>query len=88
MTVQKESHNHEDTDVSHSASYVDESSSTKDVERQSHDASHTDGTAEKTVLEDPDIVNWGEDDPENPLNWSASKKIGVVSVVAFITMLS
>ncbi|KAL5400135.1 hypothetical protein PMIN03_000327 [Paraphaeosphaeria minitans] len=43
---------------------------------------------EKPVLEDPNIVNWEKDAPDNPMNWPSSKKIGVVAVVAFITMLS
>jgi hypothetical protein len=85
---QKETHHRDRTDASRTASYMDESSFTKDPERQSDDTGEANNMAEKTALEDPNIVNWGEDDPENPLNWSTAKKMGVVSVVAFITMLS
>jgi hypothetical protein len=54
-----------------------------DVERQSGDQSGS-----TTASKDPNIVGWEVDDPENPLNWHTWKKVGVVVVVAFITMLS
>lgn len=40
----------------------------------------------------PDDLNavwWdGEDDPENPYNWTAAKKWSVVAVLAFLTLLT
>lgn len=38
---------------------------------------------------DANVVHWyGEDDPENPLNWSTAKKIIILGNVSFITFLS
>lgn len=35
------------------------------------------------------IVDWdGENDPENPLNWSKSKRISQVVLVSAITMIT
>jgi len=65
---------------------TEEAPSTIDAEKQDI-TDH--GTVDESILKDHNIVNWdGADDIENPLNWSSSKKIGVISVVAFITMLS
>ncbi|KAL5466544.1 hypothetical protein PMIN06_000142 [Paraphaeosphaeria minitans] len=74
-------------DPSHGASHTEGTSFTKDVELQSNNDGESDAM-EKPVLEDPNIVNWEKDAPDNPMNWPSSKKIGVVAVVAFITMLS
>lgn len=39
--------------------------------------------------QDPHIVFWdGPDDPQNPMNWSANKKWGTVTVVSCITFLT
>ncbi|MCJ1314537.1 hypothetical protein MMC25_008219 [Agyrium rufum] len=62
-----------------------------DVESQSHRGEDTPDTTinEKVVIQDPNVVDWnGPEDPENPMNWSASKKITAVGIVSLITMLS
>ncbi|KAJ4288985.1 hypothetical protein N0V90_011327 [Kalmusia sp. IMI 367209] len=69
-------------------SFTDEKAFTQDVERQPIPDNDATVSADKTEPRDPNIVDWEVDDPENPLNWSSWKKIGVVAVVAFITMLS
>lgn len=39
--------------------------------------------------EDPNVVDFdGPDDPQNPLNWKASKKWGMVTLVSAITFLT
>ncbi|KAJ5247128.1 MFS transporter cpaT [Penicillium chermesinum] len=39
--------------------------------------------------QDPNIVDWdGPDDPENPLNWSKSKKLKATVSIALITLLT
>ncbi|CAI6338875.1 unnamed protein product [Periconia digitata] len=39
--------------------------------------------------DDPNVVFWdGIDDPENPMNWSALKKWGTVSIVSLLTFLT
>ncbi len=62
----------------------------RDVENQSaHDSNRLDIATQEKAPKDPNIVNWdGPDDPENPLNWSSSKKFGPISMVSLITMLS
>ncbi len=38
--------------------------------------------------EDPDVVSWdGSDDPENPVNWTAGKAWGHVTIVSLLTFL-
>ncbi|KAK4943292.1 hypothetical protein LTR10_017135 [Elasticomyces elasticus] len=52
---------------------------------------HEDGDVAVTVevTTDPNVINWnGPDDPENPLNWPASKKwtnIAFLSAITFLT---
>lgn len=49
-----------------------------------------DQTEETTLEHDPNIVNWDENDPENPYNWTAKKKwlnIGILSTITFLTPL-
>lgn len=88
MTFEKDS-SIQDVETSRKTSHVDETTlNMDDVERQTRDRRDEDGKEGKEESDDPNIVNWHKDDPENPLNWRSSKKIGVVSVVAFITMLS
>ena len=78
----------QDAETSRNTSHVDEATLTQDVERQLKDARDLEDAPEKAALEDPNVVTWDVDDPENPMNWHTWKKIGVVAVVAFITMLS
>ncbi|KAF5615111.1 hypothetical protein F52700_13571 [Fusarium sp. NRRL 52700] len=35
---------------------------------------------------DPNVVDWQENDPENPLNWPAYKAVGHVVIVSFMTL--
>ena len=38
---------------------------------------------------DPDIVDWdGPDDPENPLNWPASRKWGLIAILGAVTLVT
>ncbi|KAJ4301187.1 hypothetical protein N0V90_003278 [Kalmusia sp. IMI 367209] len=38
---------------------------------------------------DPDIVDWdGPDDPENPLNWPASRKWGLIACLGMVTLVT
>ncbi|KAF2266391.1 MFS general substrate transporter [Lojkania enalia] len=44
---------------------------------------------EATGQNDPDVVDWdGPDDPENPLNWPASKKWGNIAVLSAVTLIT
>ena len=44
--------------------------------------------AEAEVV-DPNIVDWdGPDDPENPMNWPASRKWKLISVLALVTLVT
>lgn len=87
MAAQSGDCNQDDNETSRTASHADESPFIKDIEHQSKDAGEPD-IAENLAPENPNIVDWEKDDPENPMNWPTSKKVGVVAVVAFITMLS
>ncbi len=41
-----------------------------------------------TTIREPSIVDWeGQDDPENPLNWSFSKKATGICIVSAITFV-
>lgn len=72
-----------------STSYMDDKATEEqDLERQSTNGKNGNAEAESPEPKDPNIVSWAVDDPENPMNWPARKKVGVVVVVAFITMLS
>ncbi|OAG01087.1 putative MFS multidrug transporter, partial [Paraphaeosphaeria sporulosa] len=88
MATQTEAQNQDNTETSRTASHTDEMSFIKDAERQSNKGGEWEDAVEKPVPEDPNVVNWEKDDPNKPMNWPSSKKIGVVAVVAFITMLS
>jgi hypothetical protein len=38
---------------------------------------------------DPDIVDWdGPDDPENPLNWTAGRKWGLIACLGAVTLVT
>lgn len=46
---------------------------------------------ESAVEHDPNVVDWDENDPDNPYNWPAKKKwlnIGVLAAVTFLTPLA
>lgn len=62
----------------------------KDIERDAGSGSIT--SVDEPELEpetDPDIVDFdGPDDPENPMNWKASKKWGMVALISAITFLT
>lgn len=61
----------------------------EDVEKQDT-FDREDQVASKTrSSHDPNVVDWdGPDDPENPMNWPASKKIANIGLVSLITFLS
>jgi hypothetical protein len=62
----------------------------KDVEKGEREGSvSTKEEIEEVVEDDPNIVFWdGPDDPQNPMNWPASKKWGTVTLVSAITFLT
>lgn len=71
-----------------SISSADTQTLTHDMERQPVEADAT-KAKEEIDAQDPSIVDWdGENDPENPLNWSTSKKFPLMAVISYITMLS
>ena len=69
----------------------DDSAYSHDVEKHSdlNNSAPDIVTHDKEALQDPNIVDWdGPDDPENPLNWASSKKLGAMTIVSLVTMLS
>jgi hypothetical protein len=57
-----------------------------DVERDVERASRTSTPAEK---DQNLLVGWdGDKDPENPLNWPASRKWVTISILSFITLIT
>lgn len=89
MAHEKATSLYDDKEASSSTTNTNDATFSNDVERQSGDQG--DGTSHlptEAAPKDPNIVGWEVDDPENPLNWNSWKKVGVVVVVAFITMLS
>lgn len=47
------------------------------------------GDAAPEADRDPNIVDWdGPDDPENPLNWPASRKWGLIAILAMVTLVT
>ncbi|KAI9732210.1 MAG: hypothetical protein M1834_004307 [Cirrosporium novae-zelandiae] len=65
---------------------------TEDLERVSSGPAAADLTSKEEPQEepaDPNVVGWdGDDDPENPMNWSASSRYGHVLLISAITMLT
>lgn len=48
-----------------------------------------DAAAAVESQQDPDIVDWdGPNDPENPMNWPAARRWGMIAVVSGITFLT
>lgn len=46
-------------------------------------------TKESETARDPNIVDWdGPDDPQNPRNWTFSKKLGIISSISLITFIT
>jgi hypothetical protein len=45
-------------------------------------------TSSATSEENKYIIDWEEDDPENPLNWSLRKKWMNLSIVSLITLVT
>jgi hypothetical protein len=62
----------------------------KDVERGSSTTEKVNPVEEKVVEpRDPNLVDWdGPDDPENPLNWTTSRKAMMTTSIALITFLT
>ncbi|KAI4719142.1 MFS general substrate transporter [Aureobasidium sp. EXF-10727] len=71
--------------TSKSSSDVDRATtvhSNPDVEKQAAKESSNDTT-------DPNIVSWdGEDDPQNPMNWTSKAKITNCGAIIFLTLLT
>lgn len=84
----------------HDADGIPEDTYPRDVEKGQHSQAQSTFTDERTLSgdrvtdeaqepEDPYLVDWsGPDDPENPQNWPAGKKWGIVSAVAAITLIT
>ncbi|OJJ51540.1 hypothetical protein ASPZODRAFT_127631 [Penicilliopsis zonata CBS 506.65] len=72
-------------------SSVRDGGSDKDLEVGT-DAQQTDEEEQTAELHDPNIVGWeGDEDPANPMNWSATMKwtmTGIVSLITFIVPLA
>lgn len=46
-------------------------------------------TASHVTSKDPNVVDFdGPDDPENPMNWSSTKKTVAITIVTAMTLLS
>ncbi|EUC41983.1 hypothetical protein COCMIDRAFT_8389 [Bipolaris oryzae ATCC 44560] len=61
----------------------------KDVEKGTTNSISSDDDTKADDDHDPNIVDFdGPDDPENPMNWTAFKKWGTISLVAAITFLT
>lgn len=62
----------------------------KDIEKGNQaDSISSDEEAIDSNEDDPNIVFWdGPDDPQNPMNWSFTKKWGTVCLVSCITFLT
>lgn len=84
--------------IHHVPSHMSQSNrKAKDLEKgESRSSSSTDGLDEEDELPghdpDPNIVDFdGPNDPENPMNWPATKKwtmVGIVSAITFLTPLA
>jgi hypothetical protein len=83
----------------HDADGVPEDVYSRDVEKgvnSNAQSTHTDertlsgDTAEPEVeARDPNVVDWdGPDDPNNPQNWPAKKKWGIIAALGAITLIT
>lgn len=58
-------------------------------ENATEDAEKKITIAPECSSKDSNIVDWdGPDDPQNPLNWSTSRKVAALGTVSLITVLS
>lgn len=65
----------------------EEKHSLREVDIEKEAPGLEDGTRESP--RDPNIVDWdGPDDPENPLNWTAKRKVTATMSIALITFLT
>jgi hypothetical protein len=61
----------------------------KDVEKGAEAGSVSSIQESEEAIIDPNIVDFdGPNDPENPMNWKASKKWGMVMLISAITFLT
>jgi hypothetical protein len=61
----------------------------KDIEKGAHAGSMSSTHEPEEIVSDPNVVDFdGPDDMENPMNWKASKKWGMVMLVSAITFLT
>lgn len=85
----------------HDADAVNQDTFSKDVEKGIESHAHSTHTGDATLSEepsndaveeeesDPNIVDWdGPDDPENPQNWKASKKWGIIAALGLVTLIT
>jgi len=71
------------------------SKSSSDIDRATTVQSNTDIEKQNAITQqsnettDPNIVSWdGEDDPQNPMNWTTKKKITNCGAIIFLTLLT
>jgi hypothetical protein len=82
------------TPPQHASSNLDVEKGTESNARSAHSEERTsdkDAPAAENISEarDPHIVDWdGDDDPENPLNWSTAKKWNLIAVLAAVTLVT
>lgn len=73
-------------------SQPDEKTPGTDLESQSGTDKITSGTLDEEKEKapaDPNIVDWdGPNDPDNPMNWTSSKKVAAIGIVSLITLIS
>ncbi|KAI9658888.1 MAG: hypothetical protein M1821_001848 [Bathelium mastoideum] len=66
----------------------------RDLEKQEADASSKTSARKEEIAiidesQDSNIVDWdGPDDPQNPMNWTAGRRWGMIAVVSAITFLT
>lgn len=68
-----------------------------DIEKGAQSAAMSTNSDDRTLAgevapeteRDPDIVDWdGPDDPENPLNWPAGRKWGLIAILGAVTLVT
>jgi multidrug resistance protein len=80
----------------HDADRIPKDSFSKDVEKGTQSQAHSTHTLssgapleEQDEPRDPNIIDWdGPNDPENPQNWAASRKWGIIAALGAVTLIT
>jgi multidrug resistance protein len=85
----------------HDADRIPEHSFTRDIEKGAQSQTVSTHTDERTLSGDatseqqqetpldPNIIDWdGPNDPENPQNWAASRKWGIIAALGAVTLIT